>query len=102
MPKINFEIPIPTDEKTAFTKIKKFLSAENDFKKFDPKVVCTFDEKNLTCRIKGSQFDAEINTMKEKDTTKVQVKIDIPLTLVLFKGKIKDIVEKNIKKVFKV
>lgn len=101
MPKINFDIPVSTDQKTAFTKIKKFLNAENDFKKFDSKVECAFDDKNHACQIKGSQFDAQIKAVADKDKTKVQVQIDIPMALVLFKGKIKEIVEKNIKKVFK-
>ena len=101
MPKINFELPVSVEQKIAFKKIKSFLKAENDFKKFDPKVSCTFDEDSLTCKINGSQFDATIQTLEIKKKTHIKVEIDIPFTLVLFKSKIKDIVEKNIKKVFK-
>lgn len=101
MPKINFALPVPVDSETAFKKIKSFLSSDNDFKKFDPKVACTFDEAKQTCSIKGSQFTATINPVETKGKTNVEVQIDIPFALVLFKGKIQEIVEKNIKKVFK-
>lgn len=101
MPKINFALPVSVDSETAFKKIKKFLSSDNDFKKFDPKVTCTFDEDDQTCAIKGSQFTATISAVEAKGKTNVEVQIDIPFALVLFKGKIQEIVEKNIKKVFK-
>jgi carbon monoxide dehydrogenase subunit G len=106
MPKINFELPVPVDPKKAFEKMKTFLSSDNDFKKFDPKVTCTFDEAKQSCSIKGSQFTATITAIEikksEENKTNVEVQIDIPFALVLFKGKIQEIVEKNIKKVFKV
>ena len=101
MPKINFELPVSVDSETAYKKIKTFLSSDNDFKKFDPKVTCTFDEDDQTCSIKGSQFTAKIAAVEKKNKTNVEVQIDIPFALVLFKGKIQEIVEKNIKKVFK-
>ncbi len=105
MPKINFELPVPVDSETAFGKIKKFLSSDNDFKKFDPKVKCTFDESENICSVKGSQFSATIEAAsagKAKDKSNIKVQIEIAFTLLLFKGKIQDMVEKNIKKVFKV
>ena len=101
MPKINFELPVSVDAETAYKKIKTFLSSDNDFKKFDPKVTCTFDEDEQACSIKGSQFTARITAVEKKSKTNVEVQIDIPFALVLFKGKIQEIVEKNIKKVFK-
>lgn len=103
MPKINFEIPVSVDTKTAFDKVKKFLKSDNDIKSFDPKVACTFNEDDHSCSIKGSQFSAIIAAVpnKSKNKTQIEVQIDIPFALMLFKGKIQDMVEKNIKKVFK-
>ena len=103
MPKINFEIPVPVDTTTAFKKVKTYLSKANDITKFDSKTQCTFDDKNHSCSLKGGQFKAEINMSegKKEDTSVIEVDIDIPLALVLFKGKIKEMVEKSIKKVFK-
>ncbi|MBC7458365.1 MAG: polyhydroxyalkanoic acid system family protein, partial [Bdellovibrionaceae bacterium] len=89
------------DSETAYKKIKTFLSSDNDFKKFDPKVACTFDEGKQTCSINGSQFTATIASVESNKKTTVEVQIDIPFALFLFKGKIQEIVEKNIKKVFK-
>lgn len=105
MPKINFELPVPVDASTAFGKIKKFLSSDNEFKKFDPKVKCSFDESDRSCCVKGSQFSATIAAQpagKASETSNIKVQIDIPFTLMLFKGKIQDLVEKNVKKIFKV
>lgn len=101
MPKINFELPVSLDSEAAYKKIKKFLNSENDFKKFDPQVSCTFDEADRSCSIKGSQFTAQITAVEKKNKTNVEVEIEIPFALVLFKGKIQEIVEKNINKVFK-
>lgn len=102
MPKINFELPVPVNNKTAFKKIKDFFKGDNDIKRFDAKASCTFDEDHSICHLKGSQFSAKIQTTEiNADKTNVNVEIDIPLSLVLFKGKIKELVEKNIKKVFK-
>lgn len=103
MPKINFEIPVPVDTKTAFKKVKTYLSKANDITKFDSKTECTFDDKKHTCSLKGSQFKADISMSdgKKEDSSIIEVNIDIPLALVLFKGKIKEMVEKSIKKVFK-
>lgn len=104
MPKINFELPVPVDSETAFEKIKKFLNAANEIKNLDPKATYTFNESKGSCDIKGSQFNATIAVAKgkAKDKCDIKVQIDIPFALMLFKGKIQDIVEKNIKKVFKV
>lgn len=100
MSKFRFEIPAMLDSASAYSKIKKLLSGENDFKRFDPKVSCTFDEGNKVINLNGSQFKAELK-VKPKDTESCQVAIEVelPLALSLFKSKIQDTVEKNIKKI---
>ncbi len=101
MPKFDFEIPVSADEKTAFEKIKKFLSGDNNFKKFDPDLTCTFDEPQRLCHVKGSQFKANMGVKASgAGKTKIHVEVDVPLALVLFKGKIKEEIEKNVKRVF--
>lgn len=103
MPKINFEIPVPVSQDEAFSRIKKYLKGDNDIKKFDSKVACTFDEDEKLCDLKGSQFKAQIGTKSgKKNNAIIDVSIEIPLALALFKGKIKDMVERSIQKVFKV
>ena len=104
MPKFDFEIPVPTDSQKAFDKIKIFLNSENNFKKFDPKMTCTFDEATKTCQLNGSQFKAALKvhndaTQNETPKSKVHIEVDLPFALSLFKGKIKEEIEKNFKRV---
>ncbi|MBC7421378.1 MAG: polyhydroxyalkanoic acid system family protein [Bdellovibrio sp.] len=100
MPKFKFELPAPTDSATAFKKIKDLLSGENDFKKFDPKVSSTFDESARICRVTGSQFKAELQVQdKGSDSSNIMVEVDLPFALSLFKGKIREALEKNLKKI---
>lgn len=99
MPKFNFELPVPLDSEKAFTKIKGFLSGQNDFKKFDPNVTCTFDEATKSAKLSGSQFKANLTVKPTAETCKVDITVEVPLTLALFKGKIQETIEKNLKKI---
>ncbi len=99
MPKFNFELAAPLDSATLYGKIKNLLNGDNDFKKFDPKVSCTFDEANKTCNVKGHQFKAELKVKaKTEQSSAVNVEVEVPMALLLFKGKIQEAIEKNLKK----
>lgn len=76
------------------------MEGENDFKKFDPKVSAVFDDPSKSCQIKGSQFEAKM-AVKDKDakSSLISIEVEVPLALALFKGKIKEILEKNLKKI---
>lgn len=99
MPKFNFEFPAPIDPQSAFDKLKSFLNSENNFKKFDPKLSCTFDETAKKCLLNGSQFKASILVQPAVDKSHIQIEVEVPLALTLFKGKIKEEIEKAFKKV---
>lgn len=101
MPKFKFNIPAPTDSATAYSKVQKLLKGENDFKKFDPKVSCTFDDSTKSCYVTGGQFKASLAIEeKDKSSSTINVEVEVPLALSLFKGKIKEALEKNVKKIF--
>jgi hypothetical protein len=100
MPKFDFEIPVPLESQNTFDKIKTFLNSENSFKKFDPKIACTFDEVQKSCQLNGSQFKALMKVKNDSaDKSKVHIEVDLPFALSLFKGKIKEEIEKAFKKV---
>lgn len=99
MPKINFEMAAPLSSDQAFTKIQTFLNADNHFKRLDPKVSATFDQSNKSCQINGSQFKANLKVKPNNDKCLVSIEVEIPFALALFKGKIKDELEKAFKKV---
>ena len=100
MPKFKFDLQAPLDSATTFGKVKTLLTGENDFKKLDPKVSCTFDEAGKTCDVKGSQFKANLKVF-EKDTksSTIAIEVEVPLALSLFKGKIQEAIEKNLKRI---
>lgn len=100
MPKFNFNFTTPIDSAVAYTKIKNLLNGENDFKKFDPQVSCNFDETNKKCLIKGAQFSAELQVKSEEPKSSlISIEIELPFALSLFKGKIQELLEKNLKKI---
>ena len=100
MSKFKFELAAPIDSASAFSKIKKLLSGDNDFKKFDPKVSCTFDETSKKCNVNGSQFNATLQVeSKDANSSQVAIEVELPFALSLFKGKIQDALEKNLKKI---
>jgi hypothetical protein len=100
MAKLKFDIPTPLDSAVAYNKIQTLLSSDNDFKKFDPKATCTFDEASKKCVIKGSQFTAEMNIQsKGSSSSNVNIVVELPFAALLFKGKIQEMLEKNLKKI---
>lgn len=100
MPKFNFDLSTPLDSATTYSKIKNLLTSENDFKKFDPKVACTFDESSQTCNVKGSQFQAQLQVKaKDSASSTVSINVEVPFALALFKGKIQEVIEKNLKRI---
>ena len=100
MPKFKFDLPAPIDSATAYTKIKNMLNGDNDFKKFDPKVSCTFDEPKKKCSVNGSQFNATLQVSeKDSSSSEIAIEVEVPFALALFKGKIQEILEKNLNRI---
>ena len=101
MPKLKFDLPAPLDSATAYDRVKNLLSGDNDFKKLDPKVVCKFDDTKKCCSLAGSQFKADLQVSPQKNSsgTVINIEVEIPFALMLFKGKIQEAIEKNLKKI---
>ena len=99
MPKLNFELPSPKSADEAYSKIQSFLQSENHFKKLDSGLRTDFDQNNKSCQIIGSQFKANLNVYAQDQSSLISIEVEIPFALALFKGKIKDEIEKAFKKV---
>ena len=100
MAKFKFEIPAPLDSANSFTKIKGFLNGDNEFKKYDANMTCTFDESSKLCRVDSSQIKATLQVFdKDSKSSQIAIEVEVPLALSLFKGKIQEILEKNISKI---
>jgi uncharacterized protein YccT (UPF0319 family) len=83
---INHDVKQPVDK--TFETVQKILSKGDDLKKYDPKIVCTFDSATKTCNIKGSQFKADLKIEDHNQGSQIVVTVDLPLLLMPFKGKI--------------
>ncbi len=85
---INHDVKQPVDK--TFDTVQKILSKGDDLKKYDPKIVCTFDSATKTCKILGSQFKADLKIDSTTDGSNIQVTVDLPFLLMPFKGKISE------------
>lgn len=99
MPKFNVEHTTAKSPDEAFTQVKGFFAGDNDIRRFDPKLQCTFDEKSHKCSVKGAQFSADINIQEHQKGAKILVQIEIPFLLTPLKGKIEETLKKNLSKV---
>ena len=90
MPKftINHDVKQPVDQ--TFEKVQKVLSKGDELKKYDPKIQCSFDAASKTCKIKGSQFNADLKVSAQGQGSQIVVTVDLPLLLTPFKGKISE------------
>ncbi len=82
-----------------FSRIKSFLNSEDELKKIDAKIVCTFDDKSLIANANGSQFKAQMQVKPQGETAQVEVTVDLPFLLMPFKGKIQEMLQKKLGKV---
>jgi hypothetical protein len=98
MPKFNVEYTTEKSATEAFAQVKTFFAGENDIRRFDPKLACSFDEKLLKCTVKGSQFSALVDVIEHKAGAKLNIQVEIPFLLTPLKGKIEDSLKKSLSK----
>lgn len=98
MPKFTVEHESTQTPDAAFEKMKSFLSTQSDIKKFDPNLQITFDDAQKVCRLKGSQFSAEMNIQPSAKGSKVAVNVDLSFLLTPFKGKVQDVMQNMLTK----
>ncbi len=100
MPKFTIDTKSEQNPTQTFEKIKKFLETDQDLKKFDPKLQCTFNASQLKGEAKGSQFKANISVNPNADNSKcvVSIEVDLPLMLTPFKGKVQETLQKKLAK----
>ena len=90
MPKFTIDHPNKHNVEDAFKKVKILLTDGDDLKKYDSSLKCEFDDKKMTCHIKGSQFKAELNVTSKGTGSQVSITVDLPLLLTPFKSKVQD------------
>lgn len=98
MPKITVQHSSKLDTDQAFEKIKSFFETDQDIRRLDSKMECSFNKESLAGKVKGSQFKADINLKKSNTGTDIVVVVDLPLLLTPFKGKVQETIEKKLAK----
>lgn len=77
-----------------FKRISDLLSNDGDLRKLDPKFKCEFDESALSGQATGSMFKARMNVAADGPGSKVELVVDLPMTMMLMKG----MVEKTLRR----
>lgn len=98
MPKFTIDHQSAHNADEAYKKIKEFLESDQDIRRFDPKLQCSFDDKSKSAAMKGSQFKADMAVASAGAGSKVSVTVDLPLMLTPFKGKVQETLQKKLTK----
>jgi hypothetical protein len=98
MPKVNVDHECKLSVDDAFSKIKNFFENDQDIRRLDPKMECTFADSAKTGKAKGSKFNADIAVKSHGAGSKIQIVVDLPLVLTPFKGKVQETIQKKLAK----
>ncbi|WII73137.1 polyhydroxyalkanoic acid system family protein [Bdellovibrio sp. 22V] len=98
MPKFTIDHQSTQNVEEAYQKIKEFLSNDQDIRRFDPKIQCSFNESAKSAALKGSQFKADMAVVSSGTGCKVSVTVDLPLMLTPFKGKVQETLQRKLAK----
>ncbi|KHD89136.1 MAG: hypothetical protein OM95_04720 [Bdellovibrio sp. ArHS] len=98
MPKFTIDHQSNHSVDEAYTKIKEFLSNDQDIRRFDPKLQCSFDDGSKSAALKGAQFKADMSLTASGAGSKVSVTVDLPLMLTPFKGKVQETLQRKLAK----
>lgn len=82
----------------AYTRIKEFLSNDQDLRRFDSKLQCYFNDDEMAANLKGGQFKADMTVAAISTGSKVSITVDLPLMLTPFKGKVQETLQKKLAK----
>ncbi|MNJ99863.1 hypothetical protein D3C87_176440 [compost metagenome] len=98
MPKFTIDHQSSHNPQDAFTKIKEFLNNDQDIRRFDPKLQCTFDDGTMAAKMSGNQFKADVAVNPSGAGSKISVTVDLPLLLTPLKGKVTETLQKKLAK----
>ncbi len=96
MPKLVIQQKTGLKPSEAFTKVKAVLNNDSDLKRLDPSYTCKFDEDKMTGVAHGKLFKANMQVRAGSNGSEVELHIDLPLTLALFKGMVESTLKKKL------
>lgn len=98
MPKVEVQHNVKMSAADTMAKIKVFFETDDTIRKIDPNIKCTFNEAEMTGKVVGSQFKADVLVKTQGETSNVVVIVDLPFLLSPFKGKVKETIERKLAK----
>ncbi|PIS10061.1 MAG: hypothetical protein COT73_11420 [Bdellovibrio sp. CG10_big_fil_rev_8_21_14_0_10_47_8] len=98
MPKVTIDHKSTLSPQDAFAKIKTFFESDQDIRRLDPNLTCSFVEAQLRGKATGKQFKADISVSGVGAGSLVNVVVDLPLLLTPLKGKIQETIQKKLSK----
>lgn len=98
MPKFTIDHQSSQSADEAYKKIKEFLNTDQDIRRFDPKLQCSFDDGAKAAKMSGNQFKADVAIAPAASGSKVSVTVDLPLLLTPLKGKVTETLQKKLAK----
>ncbi len=97
MPKFTVEHKTKLSKQETYDKIKGFLQKE-DLSKMAPGAKLQFTDEKKTANIQGPQFKADIQIQEQGDSSAVLVNVDLGFLLTPLKGKVEEILKKQLSK----
>jgi hypothetical protein len=98
MPKINLKFDSKLSGQQVYGMVKDFLENDESVKSLESKLVCDFDDTQLSGRAKGGKFTAELKVEDLGQSCKVFLDVDLAFILSPFKGKIEDVLNTKLPK----
>ena len=99
MPKFTIDHQSSKNPQEAYAQIKEFVMNDQDIRRFDPKIQCSFDDGKMCAKMNGSQFKADLEVGSAAGAgSKILVTVDLPLMLTPFKGKVQETLQKKLTK----
>ena len=99
MPKISVQHESAKNPQEALKIIQNFFETDLDLRKMDPKIQCQFQTESLKGKVKGSQFEADVEVQRNSGQgSKVSIAIQLPLLLTPLKGKVEEILKRKLHK----
>ena len=88
MPSLTIQKQSALSPNEMFERISGLLSNDGDLRKLDPNFESQFDAANLSGTATGSMFKARMNVAADAGGSKVELVVDLPMTMTLMKGMI--------------
>ncbi|PWU14606.1 MAG: hypothetical protein C5B49_12885 [Bdellovibrio sp.] len=98
MPKVNVDHNSLASADEAYVQIKTFFATDADIRKIDPNIKLVFEDTKKTGRAESNKFTALVHVRENGQGSVVSIVVDLPLIFTPLKGKVKETLEKKLKK----